>query len=935
MNPKEKKSDWRKTLNLPQTSFPMRARLSVLEPKLQKRWEEEDLYGKLREERQGAERYILHDGPPYANGEVHLGTGMNKILKDLVVRTQAMRGRDAPYVPGWDCHGLPIEHIVQQTWAGKSIPVLKIREECEKYARKYVALQKGQFRRLGVLADWGRPYLTLDTSYEAGVLEVFRDLLKKGYVYRQLRPIHWCIECRTALAEAELEYEDHESPSVTVAFDLQEGYEKPFGAKGGGAAHLIIWTTTPWTLPANRAVAVHPESDYVLVQFEGIPGIGTIRGVVAESLAEGVARLIQSPSHRLLGRAKGKEITSLAYKHPFAPRTQPVILADHVTLEEGTGLVHTAPGHGSEDFQSGVQYGLEIYSPVDDEGLFTEGPWKGKQVFESDREIVSALEKEGRLLDHRRIRHRYPICWRCKKPVIFRSTKQWFINVEHEDLRGKLLDSISRTAWIPDWGLNRISTMVEQRPDWCISRQRAWGVPIPAVSCEGCKEGSTSADLVEKTRAVFAERGSNTWFSDPLETFLPEGYHCPDCGGAELKKGTDIFDVWFESGSSHHSVLTKRDDQTLPADLYLEGTDQHRGWFQLSLLPSVATKGIAPFHTVLTHGFMVDEGGRKYSKSAKNYVRAQEAAERFGADVLRIWIASVDYTLDVRYSREILERKVEAYKKIRNTFRYLLGNLHDFDPERHRVPSETMAEMDRWVLSSLGRVVEESRKAYEEYSFHRAFQEIYNFCVVELSSIYFDARKDCLYTESPDSPARRSAQTALHTTLEALVRLVAPILVHTAEEVWEARKEGGASIHLETWPTAPARDLALDERWEKILSVRHEVNRQIESLRASKAIRSSQEGAVHLSSPDPDLLRFLRDVESWPEILIVSEVTVLDAPGKGFQEGQEVKDLRLRVEPASHPKCSRCWNLRADVGSRSDEPEICGRCADVVSKLRG
>jgi len=934
MKAEEKKTDYKKTLNLPRTGFPMRANLSQLEPRIQKKWEEDGLYDRIRQARREGKRYILHDGPPYANGDVHLGTGLNKILKDLLVRTETMKGKDAPFVPGWDCHGLPIEHIVQQQWAGKSIPVLQIRKECEKYARKYLDIQRKQFRRLGVLGAWDHPYLTLDLTYEAGILEVFRGLVEKGYVYRELRPIHWCIECRTALAEAELEYVDHESPSVTVALGLEKGYEKPFRAKAAGPAYLIIWTTTPWTLPANRGVAIHPDNEYVLVEFQGIPGLGTIKGVVAEPLAEAVARMISSPSHRVLGRAKGKELTVLRYEHPFEQRSQPVILADHVTLDEGTGLVHTAPGHGSEDFYSGMENKLEIFSPVDDGGIFTKGRWEGKEVFEANPLIVAELEKRGRLLDHRPIQHRYPICWRCKKPVIFRATKQWFISVEHDGLRGKLLDAISHARWVPDWSLNRISSMVEQRPDWCISRQRAWGVPIPAVHCEGCGEGSTSPDLVEKTGRIFGERGSNTWFSEPVETFLPDGYRCPDCGEAKFRKGMDIFDVWFEAGSSHHAVLTKREDQSFPADLYLEGTDQHRGWFQLSLLPSVATKGVAPFRKVLTHGFVVDEHGKKYSKSSRNYVLAEEAAEKHGADVLRIWVASADYTLDVRFSPEILARNVEAYKKIRNTFRFLLGNLHDFDPARHSIAPEKMAEIDRWVVSTLRRVIATTRKAYEEYAFHRAFQEIYNFCVVELSSIYFDVRKDCLYTEAADSSSRRSAQMALHEALSSLVPLISPILVHTTEEVWEAHGEA-QSIHLALWPEPGQRDTGLEEKWERILAIRHEVNRELEALRAAKTIRSSQEAMVHLSSSDPDLVRFLRSQDVWQEVLIVSSVIIHDVARDDFKPGRELKELRVKVARSTDPKCARCWNLRADVGSDASHPEICGRCAGVVTKADG
>jgi isoleucyl-tRNA synthetase len=899
----------------------------------------------MRKLRAGAAKWVLHDGPPYANGDVHIGTGLNKILKDVVVRYRTMRGFDSPYVPGWDCHGLPIENRVMQELgpSARSKPREEIRKLCHDYALKYVDIQREQFKSLGVTGDWDRPYLTLSHDYEAGVLDVFAELVEKGYVYRALRPIHWCIHCETALAEAEIEYEDVEGPSVYVAFPAsdREALARAFGASGVPLdASWLVWTTTPWTLPANLAIAVHPDFHYSLVSFED-PDTNTARALVmASDFVERVLGLRGVRDFKVLGRVKGSRLAGLAYRHAFLDRTSPVVLANYVTLTDGTGCVHTAPGHGLEDFYTGAAAGLEVLSPVDPRGRFTAaaGVFEGVQVFDADPKIIAMLREKHALWHAVNVRHSYPHCWRCKRPVIFRATEQWFIRVDHRELRRLALDAIRKTHWVPDWGEIRIRSMVQERPDWCISRQRSWGVPIPAFYCEKCGEVLLTGETVRHVRDIFAARGADAWFTSKMEELLPPGAACKSCGGKEFRKENDIFDVWFESGSSHRAVLKKHPDLGYPCELYLEGTDQHRGWFQVSLLTGVATEGVAPFRTVVTHGFVVDEKGEKMSKSLGNLIMAEDAVKKFGADVVRLWLSSVDYKSDINVSMDLIQRTGDAYRRIRNTFRYLLGNLTGFDPRADSVGPKEMLEIDRWALSELEHLVERVTRAYEEYQFHKVHSEVYNFCVVQMSSFYLDVLKDRLYCEAPKSLQRRSAQTVMHRILNVLVKLVAPVLVHTAHEVWEhlGDREELDSVHLAAWPKEDAGrvDAGLDERFARLIKVREEVAREIEKMRAAKLIGSSMEVAVRLYTENPELAAFLQSFGgTLSTCLMTSDVTVECAIPETAVQGVEMKDLFVKVSKSEHKKCVRCWNLRSSVGSNSEHPDLCERCSKVVSNL--
>ncbi len=944
---------YKETLNLPVTRFEMKANLTVREPQIQKRWQENDLYGQIRKTRSGRERKVLHDGPPYANGEIHMGHLLNKVLKDLVVRSLTMRGFDSPYVPGWDCHGLPIEHKVMKDLGSKAAAMShsEVRGLCHAEALKWVGIQRDQFRRLGVSGDWDNPYLTLDPRYEAGIIDVLADLLEGGYVFRQLKPIHWCITDRTALAEAELEYKDETSPSIYVNFPIVAGLPESWGA---GPWHAMIWTTTPWTLPANVAIAAHPELEYAGLRYVD-PSTGqAVQTLLAAQLVAKVMGLRKVTEFAEVGRVKGRDLENVQYRHAFIERTSPVVLADYVTVEDGTGLVHTAPGHGAEDYQTGRRYQLPTLSPVDASGRFNEEApeWlRGQQVFAANPGIVARLRESGHLYHDLSFAHSYPHCWRCKKPVIFRATEQWFVGVDRNDLRGRTLKAIGDVTWLPGWGKSRIEAMVSLRPDWCISRQRAWGVPIPALGCEGCGNQLLTAETARHFRDLFRENGADAWFEKPVEAILPKNAACPKCGGTRFRKEGDILDVWFESGSSHRAVLDEASYGLggAPTFMYLEGSDQHRGWFQSSILTSVGSTGRAPFETVLTHGFVVDEKGEKMAKSGGNAVSAVKATEQYGADILRLYVASMDYADDIRMSERGIKEMSEAYRKIRNTFRYLLGNLEDyakFDPST--VDVATLHEIDLWALGQLNALIRDVRSGYESFEFYRVYQRIYQFCSVTLSSFYLDVLKDRLYAEAPGGPERRAAQFVLAKLHDNLTRLLAPILPHTTEDLWDfvpANSGKASSIHLAEWPEANPMwdDAERDATWERLLSVRTEVLRVLEKLRAAKTIGSAQEATVRLASEDGELLAFLTERRALLTVLtIVSEISIVDESSRGLEFASVTESFGdivlvgndpIIAGKSPYPKCERCWNLRPTVGQSSEHPTLCDRCVRVVSEM--
>ncbi|HOE26194.1 MAG: isoleucine--tRNA ligase [Candidatus Aureabacteria bacterium] len=917
--------DYKGTLNLPRTSFPMKASLSLREPELLAFWERERVYEKALANRKGGRPFILHDGPPYANGDIHMGHALNKLLKDMVVKYKTMRGFYSPFVPGWDCHGLPVEHQLMKELKVRKhqIDRARFREKARDYALRFVDVQREQFKRLGIFGDWERPYLTLDPAYQAAIIGCFGRMYLDGYVYRGMKPIHWCPACETALAEAEVEYDDHTSPSVYVAFEAVSGIEKALpGARG---ASLLIWTTTPWTLPANRAVAVRPEFEYAAVRMKGR------LLVVARELAGRVADELGEPAPEVMGVCRGRDLEGAVAAHPLTGDGSPVVLSNHVTLEQGTGLVHIAPGHGDEDYQIGLKYGLEIFAPVDGRGAFTKaaGRFAGMRVEEANRPIVDELRGSGALLLSREIAHSYPHCWRCRRPVIFRATEQWFIGVDRRDLRRRALEEAEKTAWIPERGRGRIASMLESRPDWCLSRQRHWGVPIPVLYCAGCGEPVLTAQTLARVREAVAARGADAWFSEPAVSFVPERFGCPSCGKGEFRKEEDIIDVWFDSGVSHQAVLAARPELGFPAALYLEGSDQHRGWFQTSLLTAVALAGRAPFATVLTHGFITDGEGKKMSKSAGNVIAPRSVIERYGADILRLWVASVDYGVDVRISREILDQLVDAYRRLRNTFRYLLGNLCDFSPERHRVPLERMEETDRWILSRLERLRSGVTDAYERYDFCRAYHLLHQFCAVDLSSLYLDVLKDRLYTAGGDSPRRRSAQTALCAVLETLVPLSAPILAFTAEEAWRAAPfltARAASVHWADWPAAREEhlDAALEAEWERLLEVRREAAKALEEARRGGMIGNALEARVAIVCGDEGLFRLLDAKRPLlADLFIVSGVALSFDPSAGAA-------AKVTVARAEGGKCGRCWRYATNVGRSAAHPSLCGRCVEVL-----
>jgi isoleucyl-tRNA synthetase len=928
--------DYSKTLNLPKTDFPMRANLPSKEPEIMEFWEKEDIYRKNLEKFSDRPKFILHDGPPYANGDIHLGHTLNKILKDIVIKFKSMDGYCSPYVPGWDTHGLPIE-----TQAIKALGInrhekspVEFRDLCRDFALKYMDLQRKQFKRLGVRGDWENPYLTLQPKFEAKQIEVFGEMAKKGYIYKGLKPVYWCPDCETALAEAEIEYADHRTHSIYVKFPLFD--DKGLLKKYTGSldnVYIMIWTTTPWTLPANLAIALNPELTYILVELEGE------YHVIAKEKLDEVKEVGGIEEHRILAEFKGEELEGLVCKHPFVDRDSLVILGEHVTLEQGTGCVHTAPGHGEEDFEVGKKYGLDVLNPVDDRGYFTAaaGKYKGMYYEKANDVIVEDLKKSGAMYANSKIMHSYPHCWRCKGPVIFRATEQWFASVE--GFREEALRAIKDVKWIPAWGEERISNMVKERADWCISRQRVWGVPIPIFYCEDCGKHLINDETIQAVKELFAKEGSDAWFIMEPDEILPDGVKCEGCGGAKFRKETDIMDVWFDSGSSHAAVLETTPGLEWPSTMYLEGSDQHRGWFQSSLLTAVATRGRAPYEEVLTHGFVVDGEGRKMSKSLGNGIDPMEVIEEYGADILRLWVASADYKTDVRISPKIIKQLSEVYRKIRNTARFMLGNLYDFAPDKDSVEYEALLELDKWAMHRGQKLLEKVLKAYRDYEFHILFHAIHNFCVVDMSNFYLDVIKDRLYTFKPESVERRAAQTVMYKLLLTLVRLIAPVLTFTAEEIWQylpgdpSKRE--ISVQLEEMPQVEEKYIneELDEKYRKVLEVRYEVARALEKARANKVIGHSLDARVDLYT-EGQLYDFLKSLEEeLPYLLIVSQVKIHrpdeEAPD-GALEGEDLKEIKVTVAQAEGIKCQRCWNYSVTTGQSEEYPDICSRCLENI-----
>ena len=925
--------DYKDTLNLPKTDFPMKANLVKKEPEMMARWENQKLYELIRETSKGRKKYTLHDGPPYANGHIHMGTAFNKILKDLIVKSRQMAGFDAPYVPGWDCHGLPIEHKVDSELGSKKIGMsqAEVRKTCRRYAEKWIDIQRSEFKRLGVLGEWNNPYLTMAYPYEATIVREFGRFYLKGSVVKSKKPIYWCISCKTALAEAEVEYEAHTSPSIFVKFPMVSDLSREIPALKGKHVFVVIWTTTPWTIPANLAIALHPDLDYVAVDTGNDEVL-----ILAEGLTAVCMDTFGIRDYRVLAELDPHRLENLKARHPLYDRESLIVLAPYVTLDAGTGCVHTAPGHGREDYETGLQYHLDVYSPVDDEGRFTKdvGFFSGLQVFEANAVVNKKLRDTGALLKEQNLSHEYPHCWRCKNPVIFRSTEQWFISMDKTGLRKDALKAIQEVSWIPNWGQDRIYGLIENRPDWCISRQRAWGVPITLFTCLDCGEPLLSQEMLEHLTGLVEQDGADIWFTEPVEKLMPTGTRCKHCGSVRFKKETDILDVWFDSGVSYAACMEARDYLESPSDLYLEGSDQHRGWFHSSLLCSVGTRGRAPYRSVLTHGFVVDGTGKAMHKSAGNVIAPEDLIKKYGAEIIRLWVAGEDFRDNIRLSDEILQRLVEAYRRIRNTCRFLLGNLYDFDPSKDQVPYARMEELDQWVLHRLQELAERVLKAYDSFEFHPVFHNLHNFCVLDLSAFYLDILKDRLYVSAPRSRARRSAQTALHEILETLVRLMAPVLSFTADEIWQAMggQNRSASVHMETFLPVKKeyKNEALAERWEHLLKVRKEVTRAMEIERKNKTIGHSLDAALTLGLP-ADLLAHLEPYrEALPFLFIVSSVTPL--PLEQVATGYDAEGIRVKVELSKDPRCERCWVHDPAVGKNKEQPGLCKRCLDALAE---
>ncbi|HNX29149.1 MAG TPA: isoleucine--tRNA ligase [Syntrophomonadaceae bacterium] len=916
------------TLNLPKTDFPMRANLPAREPEILKNWETTDIYARVQEKNNGRPKFILHDGPPYANGSIHLGHTLNKVLKDIIIKYHSMTGFDTPYIPGWDTHGLPIEQQAIKALGldRNKTDIVKFRQHCRDYALKYVDIQREGFKRLGVRGDWDHPYLTLNQEFEAIQIKVFGEMALKGYIYKGLKPVYWCYDCETALAEAEVEYNDKTSPSIYVRFPVKDG-------KGiiPETAFVIIWTTTPWTIPANAGIALNAKLDYVLVSVD------ENQYVAAKGLLTRVAEELGWSSYKILKEFKGSELERGVCRHPFYDRDSLIVLGDHVTLEAGTGCVHTAPGHGEDDFYVGKEYGLEVISPVDNSGRFTEqaAPFTGKLVNDANKDVIELLEAKGMLLKTARVEHQYPYCWRCKHPIIYRATEQWFASID--SFRQAALEAIDNVEWIPFWGRDRIYNMVRDRGDWCISRQRTWGVPIPIFYCEKCQEPVINQQTVDHISNLFKEYGSDVWFARTAEELIPEGLECPSCGGKSFRKETDIMDVWFDSGSSHMAVLETYKELSWPADMYLEGSDQHRGWFNSSLSTAVAIKGTAPYRKVLTHGFTVDEQGRKMSKSLGNVVDPLKMIEQMGADILRLWVSSADYRNDVSVSDNIIKQSAEAYRKIRNTCRFMLSNLFDFNPETDTVPYEKLTDLDKWALLKKDKLLRKVTQAYEQHEFHVAFHSVHNFCTVDMSNIYFDILKDKLYCSLPDDPERKAAQTVLYELINTLVLILTPVLAFTTEEIWShiRRDDQPDSVQLMEWPQPDDKYLndELELRIDRLLQVREVVTKALEEARVAKVIGHSLGASVTVYAGENwlDLLENTTDPEKF-FIVSAVKITGAQAPVADVVKLEHVSGIGVKVEAAEGEKCERCWiieKITADSGTC-----LCKRCSEVVDILK-
>ena len=928
--------DFKQTVNLPKTPFPMRANLPTLEPKMLERWEKDQLYHQIRSARTGRPAYVLHDGPPYANRRIHLGTAFNKILKDFIVKSKTMAGYDSPYVPGWDCHGLPIEIKVDSELGSKKaqMSTAEIRRACRKYAEKFVEIQRTGFKRLGVLGLWEDPYLTMSAEYQSVIAGAFVEFLSRGYIYKGLKPVHWCTHDRTALAEAEVEYKDHSSPSIWVRFKLISDPAAIHPDLARRNVYGLVWTTTPWTMPANMAVAFHPKFEYVAVEV----GDGDVYIVAAELLKQTAAKCGWE-NYQVLAAVPGSKLEHTVYHHPFLERESLGVLADYVTLEQGTGAVHTAPGHGQEDYATGRAYGIETFCPVDASGRFyhaTGAPGRlpediiGKTIWQANPIVIEILKHHHALCGVEKLAHSYPHCWRCHNPVIFRATEQWFISMERNDFRRAALDAIKQVRWIPSWGEERMTNMIATRPDWCISRQRVWGVPITVFYCDACREPLTDRTILDRVVALFREHTADIWYEKTAAELLPPGTKCARCDASEFSKESDILDVWFDSGSSHLAVLGS-DHWHLPwpSDVYLEGGDQYRGWFHSSLLVGTGLKGSAPYRACALNGWVLDGEGKAMHKSLGNSIEPEEVIKHHGAEVLRLWSASVDFDEDVRMSETIQTRLTDAYRKLRNTFRYMLGNTSDFNPATDAVPAAELPEIDQWILLRAEDLVARCRAWYDNFEFHKVYHTVYAFCTVDLSAVYFDVLKDRLYTSAAKSKARRAGQTTIYRLLDALVRLLAPIMSFTADEVWTHMGRSG-SVHTTYFPEASdlSGGLAMDARkraanWDRLMEVRTDVLKSLETARNDKLIGAPLQARIRLSA-NGDLYPLLAEyAPELPGLFIVSQVDV--QPGQADQVG-------ITVERAAGTKCERCWKYTTDVGSNANYPTICGPCADAVDE---